>query len=141
MKQFLFYLIPFAFCFLTGCSVPNLEPPECIESREVVRDFYSFHLGNDMKFSQENLKLREKYLTTEYFKSLQTIQNEGDIFTTKSSDYPKAFRVSSCKVVDTNKTNVEILIFWKTDTRSEQKSIFAETVKENGKWLINKIIN
>ena len=142
MKRNLFYLLPFTFClYLAGCSIPNLEPPECTQSREAVRDFYSFHLGNDMKFSQENLKLRERFLSAEYLKSLQSIQNDADIFTTNGKDFPKAFRVGGCKVIDANKTNVEILIFWKTDTRSEQKSIYAETVKENGKWLINKIVN
>ena len=94
-----------------------------------------------MKFSQENLKLREKFLSAEYLKSLQSIQNDADIFTTNGKDFPKTFRVGGCKVVDTNKTNVEVIFFWKTDTRTEQKIIHAETVNENGKWLINKIEN
>ena len=142
MNQNWLFLLIFTFCFwLWGCSIPNLEPPECTQSREAVRDFYSFHLGNEMSFTQENLKLREKFLSSEYLKSLQSFQNDADIFTTNSKDFPKAFRIGGCKVIDANKTNIEILIFWKTDTRSEQKTIHAETVKENGKWLLNKVEN
>ena len=85
--------------------------------------------------------MREKFLSPELFKYLQSIQNEADIFTSNSNDFPKTFRVGGCKVVDTNKTNVEVIFFWKTDTRTEQKIIHAETVNENGKWLINKIEN
>ena len=142
MKKRWIYLSPIIFClYCLGCSIPNFEPPDCTQSREAVRDFYSFHIGNDMKFSQKNLKLREKFLSPELFKSLQSIQNEADIFTSNSNDFPKTFRVGGCKVVDTNKTNVEVIFFWKTDTRTEQKIIHAETVNENGKWLINKIEN
>ena len=142
MKKRWLYLLPLTFYLcLTGCSIPNFELPECTQSREAVRDFYSFHIGNDMKFSQENLKLREKFLSAEYLKSLQSIQNDADIFTTNGKDFPKTFRVGGCKVVDTNKTNVEVIFFWKTDTRTEQKIIHTETVNENSKWLINKIVN
>src|SRR6185369_10674358 len=54
---FTFYFLLFTFAFwLTACSVPNLEQPECTDSRLTVKEFYSYHFGNDMKFSQENLK-------------------------------------------------------------------------------------
>lgn len=140
MKKQGFYIFIFTFyLWLVGCSIPNFEPPECTQSREAVRDFYSFHIGNDMKFSLENLKLREKFLSPELYKSLKNVQNDADIFTTNGQDFPKTFRVGGCKVIDTKKTNVEVIFFWKTDTRTEQKIIHAETVNENGKWLINKV--
>ncbi len=128
------------FTFSCG-SVPNLEAPECTQARGVVKEFYSYHFGNDMKFSQENLKQREKFFTPEYFKSLQSMKTENDIFTTNNTDFPKAFRVGECKVVEPSKTNFEVLLFWKTDTRSEQKAINVEVIKQNDKWLINKILN
>lgn len=132
----------FVFCiFLSGCSIPNLEPQECTDSRQTVREFYSFHFGNDMRFSPENLKLRKKFLSTELIKSLQAVNTENDVFTTNNDDFPKAFRVGECRVTDPNKTILQVLLFWKTDTRSEQKAIHVETVRENGQWLINKIEN
>ncbi len=94
-----------------------------------------------MKFSAENLKLREKFLTPEFVKSLQNLQTENDVFTTNSTDFPRAFRLGNCEVFEPNKTNFEILLFWRDETRSEQKSINAEVVKQGDKWLINKICN
>lgn len=138
---FICCLLSAVFFALSCSSIPNLEPPECVDSRGVVKEFYSFHIGNEMKFSQENLKLREKFFTSEYFQSLQNVQTDGDVFTTKNTDFPKAFRIGKCEVVAPDKTNVEVILFWKDDTRSEQREIKAETVKQNDKWLINKILN
>jgi hypothetical protein len=136
-----FCLLLTAYCSLNCGSVPNLEPAECNESRSVVKEFYSYHFGNDMKFLPENLQKREKFLTPEYFKSLQNLQTDGDVFTTGSADFPKAFRVGKCEVVEPGKTSIEVLLFWRDNQRSEQKAIRAEVVKQNDRWLINKIFN
>jgi hypothetical protein len=80
LKNLLLALCIFNSAFSIACSVPNLEAPECTESRGTVKELYSYHFGNDMKFSEENLKRREKYLTPEYFKSLQGLQTESDVF-------------------------------------------------------------
>jgi hypothetical protein len=144
-KHFYFLLFTFAFCLLSfclllaACSIPNLEEAECTASRDAVKEFYSFHFGNEMRFSPENLRRREKFLTAQFVASLQNLQTDADVFTTNSTDYPKAFRTGGCRVVSPEKTEVEVLLFWKTDTRSEQKAIQVEAVKENNKWLINKI--
>ncbi len=136
-----FCLLIFAFSYFGCGSMPNLEPRECSESGGVVKEFYSYHFGNEMKFSQENLKLREKFLTTEFVKSLQNLQTENDVFTTNNMDFPKAFRVGKCEVVSPEKTNIELVLFWRDDTRTEQKIIKVEVVKQSDKWLVNKILN
>lgn len=140
-KIFLFCLLLTAYCSLSCGSIPNLEKPECTESGGVVKEFYSYHLGNEMKFSPENLKLREKFLTPEFAGNLQNLQTENDVFTTNNTDFPKAFRVGKCEVVSPEKTVFEIVLFWRDDVRSEQKIIKAEAVKQGDKWLINKILN
>ena len=137
----LFCFLPFAFLLSACGSVPNLEPPECTDARLTVKEFYSNHFGGEMKFSPESVKPLEKFLTPEYFKSLQNLQTDGDVFTTGSNDFPKAFRVGGCKVIEPSKTNFEVLLFWRDDKRSEQKAINAEVVKQGDKWLINKILN
>ena len=121
--------------------MPNLEPPECTASRGVVKEFYSFHFGSEMRFSPENLKPLEKFLTADYYKSLQNLKTDGDVFTTGDLDYPKTFRTGKCEVTAPDKTSVEVLLFWRTDTRTEQRSIHAETVKQSDQWLIDKIDN
>lgn len=138
---FVFCIFNFAFLIASCGSIPNLEPRECAESSSVVKEFYSYHFGNEMRFSQENLRLREKFLTPEFYKNLQNIQTENDVFTTNNTDFPKAFRIGKCEVISPEKTVLEIVLFWRDDTRSEEKKIKAETVKQGDKWLIDKILN
>jgi hypothetical protein len=136
---FVFCIFNLVFLVFSCASIPSLEAPECTESRNVVREFYSFHFGNDMHFSPENLKLRGKFLTPEFYKDLQNTKTENDVFTTNNTDFPKAFRVGKCEVVSPEKTVFEIVLFWRDENRSEEKKIKAETVKQEGKWLINKV--
>lgn len=125
--------------FLAGCSIPNLEPADCTDARNVVREFYSFHFGNDMAFSNENLMLRKRFLSPEFVARLSETPQTFDPFT-QTSDTPKAFRVGECKVVEAGKrTNFEILLFWKDDKRSEQQSIHADAVKVNDAWLVDNV--
>jgi hypothetical protein len=134
-------LFTFAFLLFTfSCSMPNLESPECTDSRLAVKQFYSFHFANEMKFSADNLKQRAKFLTPEFAKSLQNSTSEDDVFTTNSSDLPKAFRIGECKIIESTKTNLEIVLFWRDDIRSEQKNIHVEAVKQADTWLLNKVL-
>ena len=94
-----------------------------------------------MKFSPDNLRQREKFLSPDYVKILQNAPPDKDVFTTNSTDYPKAFRIGGCEVNTPEKTIFEVLFFWKDDARSEQRAITVEAVKQEDKWLINKINN
>ncbi|MBS1794764.1 MAG: hypothetical protein JSS81_12970 [Acidobacteria bacterium] len=141
IKRLALLLGLFGIVFSSACSVPNLEAPECTDSRLAAKELYSYHFGNEMRFSPENLKRREKFITPELFRSLQNAPPDADPFTTKDTDFPKAFRIGGCQVLDPAKTDVEVLLFWKTDTRTEQRTIHVEVVKEGEKWLVNKILN
>lgn len=125
----------------TACSVPNLETAECTEARGAVKEFYSFHFGNEMKFSSENLALREHFLTAELVDSLRETNEDADVFTTGTTDIPKAFRVGACEVLSPGLTRLEVLLFWRDNTRSEQRAIHVETMKRGDKWLIDKILD
>ncbi len=92
-----------------------------------------------MKFSAENLKLREKFLTPEYAKTLENAPPENDVFTVNSTDYPKAFRIGKCEKLSPDKTVFEILLFWKDDNRNEEREIMVEVAKQNDQWLVNKV--
>jgi hypothetical protein len=143
IKGFYFLLFTFYFLLCSACvtgSIPNLDEPECAASREVVKKLYSYHFDKNMLFSQEGLKERERFLTPEFFQSLQKLQTENDVFTTDSADIPRAFRLSDCKVIAPDKTNVEVLLLWRNESESRQQIIKAEVVKQADKWLINKIL-
>lgn len=137
--RIVFYLLVTSCFSLLSCSIPNLEKPECTAARQTVREFYSYHFGNDMKPSEENLRLREKFLTDELKQNLAE-HPEGNIdYFTATDDYPKAFRVGGCEVISNNKTVFEVVFFWKDDKRSEQREIKVEAIKQADKWLINKV--
>lgn len=141
-KASLFCLFAFALC-LASCSIPNLEKPECAGARDVVKRFYSFHFGNDMKPTVENIKIREKYLTPDLRKEL-LVDVTGmpptkiDYFTA-TENFPKAFRVGACKDSSPEKVTMQVLLFWKDDKTSEQREVSVETVKQGENWLINKV--
>ena len=123
----------------SGCSIPNLEKPECTQSRDAVKRFYSFHFGNDMRPSPDNLKVREQFLTIELIKTLAGSSETKMDYFTATDDYPKAFRVGECKAESIDKTSFQVVLLWRDDNRSEQKEVYADTVKTGGKWLINAV--
>jgi len=123
----------------TGCSIPNLESPACTESKNAVREFYSYHFGNEMKFSAEGLKNRAKFLTPELAKAFASSSEGTDPFTTGSDDIPKAFRVGECREISPERTESSVLLFWRSDDRTEQREIKVETVDKNDTWLVNKV--
>jgi len=133
-------LLSFAVCFLS-CSVPNLENSACKESRQTVKEFYSFHFGSEMKSGEENLEQRKKFLSDELKQKLSVEQSNTKDYFTSTDDYPKAFRVGSCTAENENKTVFQVVFFWRDDTRNEQREIRVETIKQNDEWLINKILN
>lgn len=122
-----------------GCGTPILEPPECLAARTPVREFYSVHFGNDMAFSAESLRLRERFLSRELVNRLQGSAEGTDPFTTGDTDHPKAFRAGECRVLGPNRVRFDIVLFWKDDVRSEQRKIGVEVVKNENEWLIDKI--
>ncbi len=123
-----------------NCSIPNLETPECGEARNTVKEFYSYHFGNDMKFTRDNLKPREKFLSNELKQKLASQPDSATDYFTATDDYPKAFRVGSCEAIEANKkVDIQVLLFWKSDTRSEQREVHVEVINVNDNWLINKV--
>lgn len=142
-KQTLFFALCFVFfAFCYGCSIPNLEKPDCTDARNAMREFYSFHYSNDMKFNQENLKQRQKFLTPELFQMLsQKPDNPIDYFT-GSDEPPKSFRIGKCEIIEPDrKTSLEVVFFWRNNTieESRQKEVQVEAEKENNEWLVNKV--
>ncbi len=140
LRSLIFVCLLFvAYCSL-NCSIPNLETPECGEARNTVKEFYSYHFGNDMKFTKENLKLREKFFSNELKQKLVSQPESATDYFTATDDYPKAFRLGSCEMLEPNKkVNMQIVLFWKTETRNEQREVQVEVIKENDNWLINKV--
>ncbi|MGB4990208.1 MAG: hypothetical protein WBO10_13285 [Pyrinomonadaceae bacterium] len=122
-----------------ACGIPNLESPACSEARVAAKQFYSFHFGNEMRPSAENLKARERFLTQAFYESLAAAnESKTDIFTA-SEDPPTTFKIGECKVIDKTKTDIQVQIYWRDDAQTVQKEVHVETVKTGEDWLINKV--
>ena len=128
---------------LLSCSVPNLEEVDCREARDVIREFYSLHFGNDRQPSAENLRLREKYLTSRLKGDLNdavAALPEGTDYFTATTDFPKAFRVGECQSAQPGQPVLfNVLLFWKDDERTEQKHILVTLKKEDDAWRIDSV--
>ena len=122
-----------------ACSVPNLESPACTESKSAIREFYSIHFGNEMRFSAAALKSREKYLSPEFAARLVNSKEGTDPFTTGTDDIPRAFRVGECREISPERTESNVLLLWRDDQRTEQRTIRVEAVDKNDVWLVNNI--
>lgn len=122
-----------------GCSVPNLETPACVESKNKLREFYSYHFGNEMAFTAEGFEARERFLTPEFAQVVKGSSAGTDPFTTGSEDIPRAFRIAECREITVERTETNVLLFWRTDDRTEQRQITVETVDRNDTWLVSRI--
>lgn len=129
---------------VASCSIPNLESPQCTDATLAVKQFYSFHFGNDMAPSPENLKAREKYLTTDLYKSLSAGSDGKTDYFTKSDAYPKTFKMATCNSGDPQHATVEVQTYWQEERGSTknttQREVTVATVKTNdGRWLIDNV--
>ena len=126
----------------TACSIPNLATPECAEAKPAVREFYSFHFGNDMTYTKENLAAREKFITPRFRDEIAARQiTAGDPFTVNNDDLPRAFRVGECRTISADRVSFDVLVFWKDDARTDQKTVRIEAQKVGDDWLIDKVSN
>jgi hypothetical protein len=124
---------------LSGCSIPTLSTPACVESRDVVRELYAYHFGHEMLFSQENLKEREQFITPRFAASLKEREIVEDVFTTNTTDVPKAFRVGRCTESAPDRTEFQVLLFWRDNDRTEQRPIDVEVVLTEVGWRVDNI--
>lgn len=130
---------------LLGCRFYSLEPIDCTEARVVAKQFYSLHFGNDMRPSSENLKLRERFLTPEYYTRLAGLQmagatSEGDPFTPFSEKGPpKTFKIGKCQELGSGVVDFQVQFYWRDDYSTDQRELHADMVKTDGVWLIRQI--
>jgi len=136
-----FCLLTFYLC-LSACSIPSLESPDCAAARDGVKEFYSFHFGNDMSVSSDNLKARQRFLTPEFF---GTLSSQGDTSVdpfTKADTPPKTFKIAKCIQEGSDKADVAVQIYWRYETgKVDQRELHVETIKSGDTWLINKVSN
>lgn len=134
----LFCVLNFAFS-IQSCRLYSLEPIECTEARVAAKQFYSFHFGNEMRPSSENLRARERFLTPRYFTAL-IASGEGSLDQfTLTENYPKSFKIGECRADTPTNVDLQIQLYWKDDYTTVQQEVVANMVKESGKWLLDGV--
>lgn len=141
-----FYLLCFVSCSicLGSCSLPTLESQQCNDASLAVKQFYSFHFGNDMTPTADNLKASERFLTTKLFSDLSTAPAGKTDYFTMSDEYPKTFKIGRCESPDAEHANVQVQVYWLQEHGSTkdttQRSLKVSTVKTGNDWLINDVV-
>jgi hypothetical protein len=88
----------------------------------------------------ESIALRERFLSPEFLTKLKSSPPTAMDPFTNTEEFPKAFRVGECKVVEPGRNvRFEVLLFWKDDVKSVQKPIFVSLKKENSNWLVDSV--
>lgn len=122
-----------------GCGVPNLESPECTEARVAVKQFYSFHFGNDMRPSAENFKLRERFFSKRFY-SMLAVATESDVDPfTMTREFPRTFKIGECKEMSPASVDFQIQLYWRDDEQTVQQEVMAKVIRENGPWLVDNV--
>jgi hypothetical protein len=126
----------------SSCRIPNMTSPQCIEARDAVKEFYSFHFGNDMRPTPENLRLRERFLTPELATSLKNAPPASTVdYFTETDQAPKTFKIGKCESPDPTHATLQVQLYWRDDIETVQKEVHAEAIKSGDTWLINKVTN
>lgn len=128
------------FCFsLSSCSIPNLETPECSAAKDAVKQLYSFHFGNDMRPSADNLKARDRFLTPDLSRELASKGDVNADYFTASDAAPKTFKIGKCETSEPGKASVQVQLYWRDDMKTVQKEVHVDAILINGVWLVGKV--
>ena len=120
-----------------GCSVPNLESPACSQAQDAVKQFYSFHFGNDSGEAAD-ASSRRRFLTDQMYTSIEHSQQPVDPLTT-FAEPPTTFKVGTCEERGPAAADIEVQLYWRNDNQTLQREIKVGAVKDGDRWLINKV--
>ena len=120
---------------LSGCSVPVLDSPACLESRGILKNTYSVYIDSFEKEKSEKLKLIEERLSDEIKKKASAF--EGD-FLTRSKKAVGA-RVGNC--IDKNEgTTFEVKVFIKIeDEKPSENNLLVGMKKFENEWKVASV--
>ena len=137
MPSIAYCLLLIASC-LSGCSIPNMQSQQCSEASDNVKEFYSWYLGTDA--DQRRPEVFRKYVLAG-LPSEKPGTGETDPFYL-SPKPPTTFKVGKCEMVDDTHANIQVQLYWRYDDRNtDQREVYADTVKSGDVWQIEKIEN
>jgi hypothetical protein len=122
----------------SGCSVPNLESPECGQSRDSVRQFYSWYLGTNADERAKRPEVYRRFISPSF--AVDSVKEGTDPYLL-ATDFPKTFKVGKCEAVGPDKVILQVQLYWRTEAKTTQKDVRVETTKAGENWLINRVSN
>ena len=112
-----------------------MQSQQCSEASDSVKEFYSWYLGTDVQ--QRHPEVFKKFLSPEILNERKS--GEKDPFYL-SAETPTTFKVGKCDLVDDAHANVQVQLYWRHSERNtEQREVYADTVKNGDVWQIEKI--
>ena len=113
-----------------------METQQCAEARDSVKEFYSWYLGTEAAQRAKQPDVFKKFISSG--SSLNTAGGENDPFF-NSATPPTTFKIGKCEMVDPTHTNIQVQLYWREESKTEQKEVYADTVKSGDRWQIDKI--
>ena len=129
-------LLPTAYCQLS-CSIPNLETAQCSEARDSVKEFYSWYSGTESEDRAKQPEVFKKYISSE--SPLNSAGGEKIDPFFNSATPPTTFKIGKCEMVDGTHTNIQVQLYWRQEAKTDQREVYADTVKSGDRWQIEKI--
>lgn len=129
----------FSLLWINACSVPNLEPAQCVAARDTVKRFYSLHFAKEISPTEATARANEQYLTERLHAELEDSPGQEDYFT-RTEDFPKAFRVGSCDPASDAAATFQVVLLWRDNTRNDQSEVKVTTVRAVDRWLIDQVV-
>jgi hypothetical protein len=121
-----------------ACSAPTLEDPQCADAQDRLRRFYSLHF-DEIETGAKTENEARSYLTSRLTGELAATQTpEGDYFTA-GDRFPKAFRVGTCTLRGDQTAEIDVLLLWRTDEESEQRSVRVKMARAGEAWRVDGV--
>jgi hypothetical protein len=120
---------------LASCSIPNLEGQQCTETRDVVREFYSWYLGTDAAMREKQRDFYDRYIAPNFRSAAATGLDPFFL----SDTTPTTFKIGKCEVKDDSHVDIQVQIYWRQEQKIDQKEVYAGVEKVGDKWFIDEV--
>ncbi|MDH3493904.1 MAG: hypothetical protein OEM82_10165 [Acidobacteriota bacterium] len=120
-----------------GCAQPVLEPESCLGARDPVKRLYSLHMDSGPNPLNADLEKMRGFLSANLYRELGTKRGNSEDYLTQSREFPKAFRVGTCRDAG-NGPEFDVLLFWRTEDFQKEQKIIVTAANEN-KWVVSSV--
>jgi hypothetical protein len=119
-----------------GLSIPNLEDQQCSTARDATREFYSWYLGTDADTRAKQKDIHDRYVSPAF--SSDAVSGIDPFLLSDTA--PTTFKIGKCEQMDDSHVNMQVQLYWRHDSKTDQKEVYAEMTKNNGdNWMIDKV--